>query len=103
MLKAEGGATRHTLTVPSAPGDEYELIVQSIVSQLAKRAGVDTTQLVHDVDVVRRATTNQIDVLWTSRTRPAGRTGSYSKPATTRTHQADEPPCLPLDRGRHPI
>jgi hypothetical protein len=50
--------------VPTAPGDEYELVVQSIVSQLAKRAGVDTTWLEHDVDVSGRATTNQIDVLW---------------------------------------
>jgi hypothetical protein len=50
--------------VPTIPGDEYELVVQSIVSQLAKRAGVDTTRLEHDVDLVGRATTNQIDVLW---------------------------------------
>jgi len=63
-LEARGGTASHTVSVPTAPGDEYELVVQSIVSQLAKRAGVDTTRLDHDVDLVGRATTNQIDVLW---------------------------------------
>lgn len=48
----------------TAPGDEYELVVQRIVGQLAKRAQVDTTRLEHDVDVEGRATANQIDVLW---------------------------------------
>ncbi len=61
---AQGGVGRHTLEVPTAPGDEYELVVQSIVGHLAKRAGVETTRLEHDVDVIGRATTNQIDVLW---------------------------------------
>jgi hypothetical protein len=40
----------------TAPGDEYELVVQRIVGQLAKREQVDTTRLEHDVDVQGRAT-----------------------------------------------
>jgi hypothetical protein len=48
----------------SAAGDEYELVVLSIASQLANRSGVDTTRLEHDVNVPGRATHNQIDVLW---------------------------------------
>ncbi|MGA7419311.1 MAG: ATP-binding protein, partial [Acidimicrobiales bacterium] len=39
-----------------APSDEYEIVVQDIVSGLAKRAGVETTRLEHDVEVTGRAT-----------------------------------------------
>ncbi len=39
-----------------APSDEYEIVVQDIVSGLAKRAGVETTRLEHDVEVIGRAT-----------------------------------------------
>lgn len=56
--------TRGDNRPPAAPGDDYELVVQHIVGQLAKRAQVETTRLEHDVDVQGRATTNQIDVLW---------------------------------------
>ena len=38
-----------------APG-EYEIVVQSIVRNLAKRSRVETTRLEHDVDVSGRAT-----------------------------------------------
>jgi hypothetical protein len=50
--------------VATPPGDEYELVVHGIMRQLAKRTGVDTTRLEHDVSVPGRATANQIDVLW---------------------------------------
>jgi len=64
MGQASGFRSVHTRIVSSAPGESYELVVQSIVSQLAKRAGVETTRLEHDVSVIGKATANQIDVLW---------------------------------------
>jgi hypothetical protein len=50
--------------VAQPDSDEYELIVQEIVTQLSKRAQVDTTRIEHNVKVQGRATGNQIDVLW---------------------------------------
>ena len=88
--EARGYRACHTLSVASAPGDEYELVVRGIVSQLAKRAGVDTTRLEHDVDVVGRATTNQIDVLWDLTDALGKPRRVVSKPATTRIPSSRE-------------
>jgi hypothetical protein len=43
---------------------EYERLVESLVEQLAQRAGVHTEQITRDVQVPGRGTVNQIDVLW---------------------------------------
>lgn len=43
---------------------DYELLVKAVIEQLAEFNEVDTLRLEHNVKMIGRSTTNQIDVLW---------------------------------------